>query len=205
MRYAFLIILPFDILILQSWKLWSWVKVTAILQRTFSNQFPYMNVDVTWLTCHWNLFPRVQSLIWEHSSDISLAPFRRQAIIWSNDGTVYWRIYSSLGLNELNKNGLLIHCGLLTPYGDNRRYSATLAQRMTCCLTAPKHCLNQCWLIKVISITITCLCRTVAHQCNITFSTKMILQIQIQILVYWSWFLVKTETCRWEHVQVQMV
>ena len=28
-------------------------------------------------------------------------PARQQAIIWSNDGIDYWRIYTSLGLNEL--------------------------------------------------------------------------------------------------------
>ena len=35
------------------------------------------------------------------SSDNSLAPNRRQAIIWTNDGLVYLRIYVSLGLNEV--------------------------------------------------------------------------------------------------------
>ena len=34
-------------------------------------------------------------------SDDGLAPVRRQAIIWTNDGLVYWRVYASLGLNEL--------------------------------------------------------------------------------------------------------
>ena len=28
-----------------------------------------------------------------------LAPTRRQAIIWTKYGLVYWRIYASLGLN----------------------------------------------------------------------------------------------------------
>ena len=36
------------------------------------------------------------------SSVNSLAPNRRQAIIWTSDGFVYWHIYASLGLNELN-------------------------------------------------------------------------------------------------------
>ena len=31
-----------------------------------------------------------------------LAPTRRQAIIWTNDGLVWWCIYASLGLNELS-------------------------------------------------------------------------------------------------------
>ena len=32
--------------------------------------------------------------------DNGLAPNRRKAIIWTNNGLVYWRIYASLGLNE---------------------------------------------------------------------------------------------------------
>ena len=38
----------------------------------------------------------------------------------------------------------LTHCVLVMPYGDTAR--STLAQVMACCLTAPSHCLNQCWL-----------------------------------------------------------
>ena len=34
-------------------------------------------------------------------SDNGLAPNRRQAIIWTNDGLIYWNIYVSL--NELKK------------------------------------------------------------------------------------------------------
>ena len=34
-------------------------------------------------------------------SDNGLAPSRRQAIIWTNDGLVYWHIYASLYLNQL--------------------------------------------------------------------------------------------------------
>ena len=33
--------------------------------------------------------------------DNGLAPARRQAIIWTNDGLGFRRIYASLGLNEL--------------------------------------------------------------------------------------------------------
>ena len=33
--------------------------------------------------------------------DNGLVSIRRQAIIWTNDGQVCWRIYASLGLNEL--------------------------------------------------------------------------------------------------------
>ena len=39
----------------------------------------------------------------------------------------------------------LTHCGLVTPYGD--RDLGQHCQVMACCLTAPSHYLNQCWLI----------------------------------------------------------
>ena len=36
----------------------------------------------------------------------------------------------------------LSHCGLMMPYG-----GIALGQAMACCLTAPSHYLNQCWLL----------------------------------------------------------
>ena len=57
------------------------------------------------LNFKWN-FTKISSLWsnWQYGSigsDNGLAPNRRQAIIWTNVGTFYWRIYASLGLNEL--------------------------------------------------------------------------------------------------------
>ena len=40
---------------------------------------------------------------------------------------------------------MLTHCVLVTSYGNTS--VSTLAQVMACCLTAPSHYLNQCWLI----------------------------------------------------------
>ena len=42
------------------------------------------------------------------SSRNGLAPNRRQAIIWTNNGQVYWRRYASLGYNELNSTCVLV-------------------------------------------------------------------------------------------------
>ena len=42
---------------------------------------------------------------WQYAiigSDDGLVPIRWQAIICTNDGLVYWRIYVSLGVDELN-------------------------------------------------------------------------------------------------------
>ena len=54
----------------------------------------------------WKLTNWMRSLMsnWEYviiGIDNGLSRSRRQAIIWTNDGLVYWGIYASLGLNEL--------------------------------------------------------------------------------------------------------
>ena len=40
----------------------------------------------------------------------------------------------------------LTHCGLVLPDGDIK-FGSTLTQVMDCCLMAPSHYMNQCWLI----------------------------------------------------------
>ena len=48
----------------------------------------------------------------QHGSDNGLSPNRRQAIIWTNDGIIYLRIYASLAISELicnNNNWRLNH------------------------------------------------------------------------------------------------
>ena len=41
----------------------------------------------------------------------TLSPVRRQAIIWTNDGLGWWRIYASPGLNESKRQHITyIHC-----------------------------------------------------------------------------------------------
>ena len=54
----------------------------------------------------WNLnwdfidfFP--QGPLNNNSALVEIMPIRRRAIIWVNDGPAYWRLYASLGLNEL--------------------------------------------------------------------------------------------------------
>ena len=55
------------------------------------------------LKFHLSLFLNVQQQYSSIGPDDGLTPTRRQAIIWTNDGLVYWRIYAPLGLNELIK------------------------------------------------------------------------------------------------------
>ena len=80
---------------------WGRNKMTAIFQTTFSHDFFLMKRREFRLRFHWRLFLGVQSTLFRQCIDNGLAPVRRQAIIWTNDGLVYWHKHASLGLNEL--------------------------------------------------------------------------------------------------------
>ena len=84
-------------------------------------------------------------------------PTRWRAITWINADPSHWRIYTALGGDEL------IHCNLKMPSGNTdqcgldktQKHRSTLAQVMACCLTAPSHYQNKCWLIINHQITIS--------------------------------------------------
>ena len=69
---------------------WGPDKMAAIFQTTFSNAFSWMKMYEFRFRFHWSLFLRVQLTIYHYL----------------NQGwKVYWRIYVSLGLNELTHGG----------------------------------------------------------------------------------------------------
>ena len=77
-----------------------WVKIAKNMQTISLNIFPLMNClnfsyNITG-ACSW--VSNWQSAI--IGSDNGLAMNRPQAIIWTNNGLVYWSMYVSLGLNE---------------------------------------------------------------------------------------------------------
>ena len=65
---------------------WGWDKMAAIFQTTFSNAFSWMKTNEFRLRFHWSLFVGSNQQYSSIGSDNGLAPARRQAIIWSNDG-----------------------------------------------------------------------------------------------------------------------
>ena len=80
---------------------WGWGKMAAILQTTFSSAISWMKMFEFRLKFHWSLFLRDQLTISQHwfrkwlSADQVISHYLNQW--WS----VYWRIYASLGRNEL--------------------------------------------------------------------------------------------------------
>ena len=65
---------------------WGRDKMDAISQTTFSKAFSWMKMFEYRSKLHWGLFLMVQLTISSIGSDNDLAPTRRQAIIWTNDG-----------------------------------------------------------------------------------------------------------------------
>ena len=74
--------------------------MATISQMTFSSAFSWKKIYEFGLKLFWNLFLRVQLTIFSIVSDNGLVPTRQQAIIWTNDGLDYQRIYVSLGFND---------------------------------------------------------------------------------------------------------
>ena len=64
----------------------SWMKIVVSL-------FKLPCYIVCCWGCNW--------LLVSNGSDNGLLPIRRQTIIWTNDGLVYWSIYASLCLDDL--------------------------------------------------------------------------------------------------------
>ena len=84
---------------------WGRDKMAAISQTTFSNAFSSMKMIEFRLKFQWSLFPRVQLTYSSIGSDIGLAPSRRQAIIWTNDGwftDAYIRHSASMSLKKIS-------------------------------------------------------------------------------------------------------
>ena len=75
--------------------------------------------------------------------DNGLAENRQQAIIWTNDGLIYWHIYASLSLNELTLYMLYL---LQRTYVDGLMQDCSISIANT--LEILQFCtkpLNYCW------------------------------------------------------------
>ena len=88
--------------------------MAAISQTIFSNAFSWMKNFVFWLN-----FTEVcpQGSNRQPSSiglDNGLAPIRQQAIIWTNADPINWRIYATLGGDELTQMFIVSVCKSLS-------------------------------------------------------------------------------------------
>ena len=70
-------------------------------QTTFSNAFSWMKIFNFRLRFPWRLFPRFQLTIFQHWFRWWLGAGEATSHYLNQWWSVYWRIYASLGLNEL--------------------------------------------------------------------------------------------------------
>ena len=80
---------------------WGRDKITAIWQTTFSNAFSWMKMYECLLRFHWNLFLRFELTIFHHWFRKWLGADHATSQYLNQWWLVNWRIYASLGLNEL--------------------------------------------------------------------------------------------------------
>ena len=96
-----------------------WDKMD-ILQTIFSNKFSWMKNYCISIEISLKFISR--ELTDNKTTDNGLVPNRRQAIIWTNAGLFYWRIYAPLGFNDMmtSSNGNIFRvtghlCGEFSP------------------------------------------------------------------------------------------
>ena len=69
--------------------------MATILQTIFSDAFSWMKNVIIFIKISLKFVPQLTKL--SIGLDNGLAPNRRQAIIWTNAGLIYWRIYAAWG------------------------------------------------------------------------------------------------------------
>ena len=84
--------------------IWGRDKMAAVSQTIFSNAFSWMKMYEFRLKFHWSSFLRFQLTIFQHWFRYWLGAVQATSHYLNQWWLVYWRIYASLGLNELNQN-----------------------------------------------------------------------------------------------------
>ena len=79
----------------------------------FSNAFSWMKIYKFRLRFHWSLFPRVQWTIFQHWFRLGLGAGQVTSHYLNQWWLVNWRIYASLGLNELLQGHSLKNIALI--------------------------------------------------------------------------------------------
>ena len=76
-------------------------KMAAVSQTALSNAFSWMKMLEFRLKFHWSVFPKFQLTIFQHWFRYWLGAGQATSHYLNQWWLIYWRIYASLGLNEL--------------------------------------------------------------------------------------------------------
>ena len=80
---------------------WGRYKMAAVSQTTLSNAFSWMRMLWFRLKFHWSLFLRFELTIFQHWFGLWLGAYQATSHYLNQWLLAYWRMYVSLGLNEL--------------------------------------------------------------------------------------------------------
>ena len=94
---------------------WGQDKMATNSLTTFSKAFSWIKMYEFGLIFHWSLFARVQLTIFQHWFRQRLGAGQATSHYLNQWWLAYWRIYASLGLNELNTNQFAINDIITTP------------------------------------------------------------------------------------------
>ena len=75
--------------------------MAAIFQTTFSIAFSWIKMYEFWIRFHWNSFLSVKLMIFQHLFRYWLGADQATSHYLNQWWLAYWRMYASLGLNEL--------------------------------------------------------------------------------------------------------
>ena len=95
---------------------WGRDSMAAISQTTVSNAICWMKIIEFQLKFHWRLFLRIQLTIIQHCFRYWLGAFQATSHYLNQWWLVYWRIYASLGLNELRHVRTCLHALAAGPH-----------------------------------------------------------------------------------------
>ena len=119
---------------------WGRDNMAAIFKTTFSDAFTWMKIYELRLIFHWALFLRFQLAIFQHWFRQWLGAGQATSHYLNQWWLVYWRIYASLGLNELTLTQvclwLLIYLRVTTTCKFIKINNSGIAVKM----------LNFCWI-----------------------------------------------------------
>ena len=91
---------------------WGRDKMAAVSQTMFSNAFSWMKIYEFCLKFHWSLFRRFQLTIFQHWFRYWLGAVQATSHYLNQWWLIYWRIYASLGFNELKDLMIQIATGM---------------------------------------------------------------------------------------------
>ena len=99
---------PYCIMWFQHLTHWGSEKMDVISQTTFSGAFSWMKIFELRLKFNWSLFLRVHLTIFQHWFRLRLGAEQATCHYLNQCWLDHWRIYASLGLNELNRNIIML-------------------------------------------------------------------------------------------------